>query len=280
MKSVRYPLLAGLALVTLTLACSCKKSRDPGDAIELPELKLKKGQTVRAIMETVTENGTIKIVGGKENGSGTMFVQRVRVFEKTRTRDGFRYNIQKNDSNASFEWKGQETPSETHTTLTGRPVLATRGDDGWKMTLAEGHASPAQIAEIKAFEAYANRQWLPGHPVKIGDSWPCQPGFIKHFIQSDLIKTSTGGTLTLLSIEGDNAIVSVNIHGSGEHNDQKTLSKASINLTGTAVFSIQTGLDLGLDLKGSVTSGVQHANGEIKAVLLPVTLKVRKKILE
>ncbi len=280
MKFVLSPLFTSLALATLALACSCKKNRDPNDAIELPELKLKKGQTVRTIMETVTEEGTIKIVGGKENGSGKMFVQRVRIFEKTRTEDGFRYNIQKNDSIASFEWKGQETPSETHTALTGRPVLSTRADDGWKMALAEGNASPEQIAEIKVFEAYANRQWLPGHPVKIGDSWPCQPGFIKHFIQSDLVKTNTGGTLTLLSIEDDNAVVSVNIHGSGEHSEKGTLSKASIHLTGTAVFSIQTGLDLGLDLKGSVTSGVQHANGEIKAVLLPITLKVRKKILE
>ena len=55
---------------------------------------------------------------------------------------------------------------------------------------------------------------------------------------------------------------------------------ASINLTGMVVFSLETGLDIGLDLKGNVTSGVQYTNGEIKAVLLPIVIKIRKKILD
>ncbi|MCF6313856.1 MAG: hypothetical protein L3J39_15530, partial [Verrucomicrobiales bacterium] len=185
------------------------------------------------------------------------------------------------DSVASFTWQGKDIPSETHTTLTGRPVIAEKEGDRWKLKLAEGNASPEQQQEIEVFEAYANRQWLPDHPIKIGDSWPCKPGFIQHFVQTDLVTAQASGTLTLLNIEDDNAVISVNIQGGGQSADNKgSISKASINLIGTAVFSISTGLDLGLDLKGTVTSGVQHSNGEVKAVMLPVVVKVRKKLME
>lgn len=237
---------------------------------------------MRTIMETLTENGTVKIVGGKQNGNGEMFIQRVRIFEKTRTKDGYKFDIQQNDSSASFRWGDQEHPSETHSALIGRPVIAKRGEDGWQLSLAEGNASPEQESEIEAFEAYANRDWLPGHPVKIGDSWPCKPGFIRHFINSDTTHTDASGTLTLLAIKDGNAAVSVHIEGSGTQVDEKkgTISKAGIDLRGTVVFSIKSGLDSGLDLKGKVTSGVQYSNGEIKAVLLPVVIKVRKKILD
>ncbi len=267
------------ACLTITLSSSCKKKYGP--IIEIPELKLKEGQTVRTIMETVTENGTMKIIGGKQNGTGNMFVQRVRIFEITRTANGYRYDIQQNDSAANLQWQGQEYPTETHTTLLGRPVVATQSDDGWDLELAEGNSSPEQEAEIEAIEAYANRDWLPGHPIKVGDTWPCKPGFIQHFVQTDLVSTDASGTLTLIAIEEGNAAVSVNIQGGGQQVDDKgTITKASINLTGTVVFSIDTGLDIGLDLKGNVTSGIQYANGEIKAVLLPVVIKVRKKILD
>ena len=281
MKSAEHLVSIGFILSCLTISLSSSCKRGSASTIEIPELQIKEGQTVRTIMETVTENGTMRIVGGEQNGTGEMFVQRVRIFEKTRTANGYRYDIQKNDSTANFQWKNQEYPSETHTTLIGRPIVAKRGDEGWELELVEGNPSPEQEAEIEAFEAYANRDWLPGHPVKVGDSWPCKPGFIRHFVQSDLVQTDASGTLTLLTIEKGNAVISVNIQGKGEQADDKgTISKANINLIGTAVLHIETGLDLGLDLKGTVSSGVQQPNGEIKAVLLPVVIKVRKKILE
>lgn len=281
MKIARHPVVGVLACcLPISLSPSCKKA-DPS-IVEIPALQLKEGQTVRTIMETITENGTVKVVGGKQDGNGEMFIQRVRIFEQTRSKDGYKYDIQQNDSSASFRWGGQEHPSETHSALIGRPVTAKRGDEGWELTLAEGNASPEQESEIEAFEAYANRDWLPGRPVAVGDSWPCEPGFIRHFVNSDLINTDAGGTLTLLAIKDGNAAVSVHIEGNGTQVDEKkgTISKAGIDLRGTVVFSAKTGLDSALDLKGKVTSGVQYSSGEIKAVLLPVVVKVRKKILD
>jgi hypothetical protein len=281
MKIACHPFIGALACcLPISLSPSCKKA-DP-TIVEIHELQLKEGQTVRTIMETLTENGTVKIVGGKQNGTGEMFIQRVRIFEKTRTKDGYKYDIQQNDSAASFRWGDQEHPSETHSALIGRPVTAKHGEDGWQLTLAEGNASPEQESEIEAFEAYANRDWLPGHPVEVGDSWPCKAGFIHHFINSDTTHTDASGTLTLLAIKDGNAAVSIHIEGKGTQVDEKkgTISKAGLDLRGTVVFSIKTGLDSVLDLKGKVTSGVQYSNGEIKAVLLPVEIKVRKKILD
>ncbi len=281
MNIIHHPFVGSLlCCFAITLSPGCKKG-DPS-IVGIPELQLKEGQTVRTIMETLTENGTVTIVGGDEDGNGEMFIQRVRIFEKTRTKDGYKFDIQQNESSASFRWGDQEHPSKTHSTLIGRPVVAEHSGGAWRLTLAEGNASAEQKREIEAFEAYANRDWLPGHPVEVGDSWPCKPGFIRHFVNSDLINTDAGGTLTLLAIKDGNAAVSVHIEGEGRQVDETkgTISKASIDLRGTVVFSTKTGLDRGLDLKGKVTSGVQYSNGEVKAVLLPVVVKVRKKILD
>lgn len=281
MKSVRHILALAFVALTLTLLSSCKKNSDPNAAIEIPELKLKNGQTMRTIMETVTEKGTIQILNSEQAGSGEMFIQRVRIFEISKTKKGLLYKIQKNDSVASLLWKKEDIPSETKSTLVGRPITALKQNDQWILQLAEGNASPEQAEEIKAFEAYANRDWLPQKPVKIGESWTFEPNFISHVIHKDLKNADTVGTLTLLAVEDGNALISVKIKGGGSDVDEKgSISKAEVDLTGSVLYSLETGLEIALDLKGYVTSGVQHSNGEIKAVRLPMVIKDRKKILD
>lgn len=283
MKSIRLVSIVGLifSCLAVALSTSCKKAHDPNARIEIPELKLKKGQTVRTIMETLSEGGTMKILGSEQAGNGEMFIQRVRIFEMTKNKQGFLYKIQKNDSVASLMWKKQDIPSETKSTLIGRPVTAVKKDDQWILQLAEGNASPEQLEEIETFEAHANRGWRPKEPVKIGDSWTFEPKLISHIIHKDLENAEAVGTLTLLAVENGNAAISVKIKGGGTQVDEKgSISKADVDLTGSVIYSLETGLEIALDMKGYVTSGVQHTNGEIKAVRLPLLIKDRKKILD
>ncbi len=283
MKSIRFASIVGLIFtcLTVTLSTSCKKATNPNASIEIPELKLKNGQTIRTIIETLSEGGTMQILGSAQAGNGEMFIQRVRVFDMTKNKDHFVYDIQKNDSVASLMWKKQDIPSETKSTLIGRPITAVKKDGQWVLQLTEGNASPKQMEEIKTFEAHANRGWHPRGPVKIGDSWTFEPKFISHIIHKDLENVEAIGTLTLLAVEDGNAAISVKIKGGGTQVDEKgSISKADIDLTGSAIYSLETGLEIALDMKGHVTSGVQHTNGEIKAVRLPLVIKDRKKILD
>ncbi len=265
--------------VLFGLSISCKKTYGP--IVEIPELKLKEGQTVRTIMETVTEKGTMTIVGSDQAGIGELFMQRVRIFEQTKTKTGIRYDIQQNDSAANLRWKNQDTPSETKSELIGRPVDAVKEKGHWKLHLAEGSPSPTQQEEIDAFEAYANRGWLPLKPIKVGDSWAFDPKFISHIIHQDLANADATGVMTLKAIEEDKAAISIKIVGGGSSVDDKgSVSKAQVDLLGTVIYSLETGLEIGLNMKGYVTSGIQHSNGEIKAVKLPITITDRKKILD
>jgi len=268
-----------LACVSIVLSTSCKKKYGP--IIEIPKLKLKEGQTVRTIMESVTEKGTIAILGSDQAGTGELFFQRVRRFEKTKTKEGFRYSILQNDSATNMRWKNKDSPSETKSELIGRPIDAVKKEDGWKLQLAEGNASPEQQDEIDNFEAYANRDWLPLKPIKVGDSWSFNPKFITRIINKDLEASETTGIMTLVAIKDSNAAVSVKIIGGGQSVDEKgAIKKADVNLVGTVVYSLETGLEVGLDMKGYITSGIQNTNGEIKAVKLPVVIKDRKIILK
>ena len=268
-----------IACLLFSLSISCKKKYGP--IIEIPELKLKNGQTVRTILETVTEKGTMTIVGSDQAGIGELFVQRVRIFEKTKTKTGYRYDIQQNDSVANLHWKEKETPSETKSNLIGRPVDSVKEENGWKLHLVEGNPTVGQREEIDAFEAYANRNWLPTTPIKVGDSWSFKPHFISHIIHKDLANAKTSGIMTLKAIEGDKAAISVSIVGGGQTSDGNgTISKAQIDLKGTVIYSLETGLEVGLKMEGTVTSGIQLPNGEIKAVKLPMLINDRKKILD
>lgn len=280
MRFSYHTVYAGLlTCFVMVLTSSCKKKYGP--IIEIPELKLKEGQTVRTIMESVSEEGTIAILGSDQAGTGELFVQRVRRFEKTKTPDGFRYNILQNDSATNLRWKNQDSPSETKSELIGRPIVAEKKEKEWEMKLAEGNANPEQQEEIDTFKAYANRKWLPSKPVKIGDSWSFEPKFITRIIHKDLEGSNTTGVMTLAAIKDGNAAVTIKILGGGKSVDAKgSIKKADVKLTGTVVYSLETGLELGLDIKGHITSGVQHTNGEIKAVKLPVVIKDRKKIIK
>lgn len=246
------------------------------------------GKTVSIRTESKSENGEIIVTKGSIISKGTLSTTSSETLERTVSGSGKTAKLQYRtlaDLRTTSTRIGETESTETLSgPLLGKTVHGMRGDDGkWRLYLDGASNDPLVAAAISKLEAYENRRLFIELPVRVGQSWPIDPGFIRHLIERDLGKSPIKATMTLTGIETidaePTAVLTYAIESAGakQSGDTKRQAAASVSLTGTMLVSLNTMLDKKTTLKGSLTSMATN-NDTSTTVTLPVNMTATKSI--
>ena len=279
---MKPPVFLTLAAIA---ACTPALAKD-----ELHHLKLhqpKPGQTVTVRIASDSSNGRITITRGASTQKGTMSVKRDRTFERslqgTGPKTSLRYKVLVDQVVSSIELAGEKETESASGGLVGHTAFGFRDDSGrWRLFLKGGTATGKQAIELAELEAYENRRWFPKTPVAVGQTWPIDPGFIRHLTERDLGRATVEATMTLKSVgmvdKEKTAVLTFSIKtlGSSEGADGKGAG-ALTSLQGTIHVALDTMLDKRIVMTGTLTTTARQ-HGQSTTITLPVNYNVTKAV--
>ena len=230
------------------------------------------------------------VTRGDSVQKGSLSITRARLWERRLIGSGpktqLQYQIISDQTTTLTELAGKQGTDVVTGALVGKTVFGFRDTmRRWRLFLRGQTADNRQAADISELEAYENRRWFMETPVRIGQTWPIDPAFIRHLTERDLGKGKINATMTFQSVERiDNeptAVLTFKIETLGS---MSTLTlggvgggTASISVTGTIHLSLDTMLDKKLTMTGTLstiaTEGVQST-----LVILPINMTVTKTL--
>ena len=246
------------------------------------------GQTLVITTTSESLNGKITVTQGAATNKGTLNTKSHEILERTVSGSGKSAKLQYRtlESLRTVTSRLGETESTESTTgiLVGIPVEGMRDQtQQWRLFPTRNSNDPKISIAVSELEAYENPRLFLTHPVRIGQSWPIDPGFVRHLIERDLGKSPIKATMTLKAIEAidgePTALLSFAIDSSGakQDDDSQKQSAARVSLTGTLQVSLKTMLDKRTTMTGSLTS-MTVAGGRSTTVSVPVNMTVTKSL--
>lgn len=244
-----------------------------GETIEIRSVSHSKDGTVEIIRDGVVQKGSISI-------KRTRLIQRHHSSEQGAAK--ISYKVLSDQSSTTTNLAGQKDEQIANGELVGHTVFGLRDKQQlWRLFLDGNIANGKQAIEIAELEAYENRQWFPEQPVKLGQSWPIQPGFIRHLIERDLAKSDTKASMTFSAVKQINgqemAILSFQADTVGLEKKPITdkNSSAAISVSGTLHIDMKTMLDTFLSVEGVLTTHVNQM-GQSTRITLPIKSTMTK----
>ncbi len=226
------------------------------------------------------------VTSGQNTEEGPMDIQRERLLVRRVTGAGpaaqLTYHVKKDLSTTSVGLGGPPRRETTDAALAGETVYGMRDTFGhWRLFLRGRTASNAQAVELAELEAYENRRWFLDGPVKPGQSWPIDPGFVRHVMKRDIGETKVEATATLQGVrmidEEKTAVLTLKVATRGTSQENGKASGASISLEGVLHVALDTMLDKRLTLKGHMVT-ISKAGTQTTKVRLPMTAEVLKTV--
>jgi len=218
---------------------------------------------------------------------GTSTVKRQRTYERRILGSGptskLQYTVLIDQTYRKIKIGTKLNESTDRGALVGQIVYGFRDElHHWRLFLKGRTATKRQAVELIEIESYENRRLFQASPVKVGDTWSFEPGFVRNFIERDLGPAYIDAKMTLKSVEtidGEpTAVLSFTIQTNARKAiDNSRISSAIIDLHGTLYVSLTTMLDKKMTMAGTVTTTTRQ-NGITSTIASPVTYIVTKTI--
>jgi hypothetical protein len=271
-----------LATLILVSGCSSRPARD----LRGPDPEV--GQVIRGKRKLTMTNGKITASAGGQTEEGQMEmtsddadeeeILAVVNGEVTKSRT-------KVITQQSTEKITQGGKTDTHTTknpLEGETVECEKVGKEWKKTLVGKVANDKQALELKMFAPpESNADWYPTEPVKPGHRWKVPTSKLRKLVPSDL-EIEEGYCKRkfekMVEVDGEQcAEIANDLAIIGKMKDEKgEWRRFEMKVSGTAQRSLQKGLTLTSNLKGTITiSGTETVDGQKVEVKIsgPVTIE-------
>ena len=246
------------------------------------------GQTLVIKTSSESLNGEIIVTRGAEVRRGTLDHRShetlARTVSPTAAQEKLEYRTLASQRRVTTRFGETEATDTTTGALLGITVEGLR-DQGkqWRLFTAN-NSNPPKVAEaVSELEAYENRRLFLEQPVRIGQSWPIDPGFVRHLIERDLGKSPLKANMTFKAVEtigGEPTALfdfSIESVGAKQEQDDKKRSAASVSLTGTLQVDLKTMLDRKTTLTGSLTSMVV-TDDQSTSVTLPIHMTITRSL--
>ena len=272
---------------TLLLASA---SAQEGKYYMLKPHELKPGEVVVHKSFSNSQGGRMTITRGASVQKGTISITRSRSLERRLLGSGPKVQLQdKTLADQVTTITNIEGDQETETlsgALVGKTVFGFRDTiQRWRLFLKGQTANNEQASEIAELEAYENRRWFMESPVKIGQTWPIDPSFIRHLTERDLGRVKVNATMTFQSVQTiDNeptAVLTFKIEtlGSKTTTELGTTSggTATAALKGTLHIALDTMLDKKITMTGTLST-IASEGTQSTLVILPVDMTVIKTL--
>lgn len=245
------------------------------------------GQTVVIQAKSLAKGGKVTIVRGSQTQNGTMSIQRDRTYERTVTEDSnqqLQYKILIDQISTSMDiGEGPVTDSVSGALVGHTAKGVTDSMNRWRFFLQGETANNRQAIELAELESYENRRWFLDGPVKVGETWPIEPSFLRHLIERDLGTSQMEASMTLESVGIINnertAVLSIRVKtlGQQERRSPDAIAGASVSLQGTLHLALDSMLDRKMTLQGSLSTSSNEGD-KITQIVLPVNYTVTKTL--
>lgn len=248
----------------------------------------KPGEIVLHQSTSDSQDGTVTVTQGSSQRAGSISIKSSGTMERRILGSGAKTKVQYrtiSDLITTTTQYGETKNTESRSgPLLGKTVSGFRDDSGkWRLFLEEGVADAKVSADISELEAYENRRWFLAQPVKIGQSWPIDPAFIRHLTERDLGEAEIKATMTFKSIETiddePTAILTFKIEtlGLNVDSENKTSAGAKTSLAGLVQISLATMLDKRIKMTGTLAT-MARRDGVTTMVTLPINMAVSKTV--
>ena len=246
------------------------------------------GEVIQHQSVSDSQNGTITVDVGSKKKSGRISIKRSRTLERRMLGSGAKAKLQYRTlaelTTTTTEYGKTKDTNSKSGILLGKTVSGFRDNTKlWRLFLESGSAGAELTQQISELEAYENRRWFLSQPVRIGQSWPINPAFIRHLTERDLGESEVKAAMTFKSIETiddePSAVLTFKIETLGKNIDanQELKSAARISLNGVIYLSLKTMLDKKSRMLGTLTT-MANEDGRTTVVSLPVDMTVEKSI--
>ena len=246
------------------------------------------GQTLVIKTRSESLNGEIIATQGAETRKGTLSITNQKTLERTVSgadaKAKLQYRTLASLRSTTTRFGETETTDSSSGPLLGITVEGMRDQTRqWRLFTENNSNDPKIAAAVSELEAYENRRLFLDQPVRTGQSWPIDPGFVRHLIERDLGKSPIKASMTFRSVEpvdGEPTALfdfSIESVGAKQEQDDKKRSAASVSLTGTLQVDLKTMLDRKTTLTGSLTSMVV-TDDQSTSVTLPIHMTITRSL--
>jgi len=246
------------------------------------------GQVVTIRSSSKSTDGKVIVQRGDSKTEGAMSIQRTRHIEQRLVTSGgaagIAFKVLEDSSVATDELEAPGKRIRQTAALTGETVEGFQDTfRRWHLYLKGKTANNRAAVELSELEAYANRRWFVNGPVRIGQSWPAEPAFIRHLVLRDLGDAELKATMTLEAVKDigglRTAVVACKLEtvGARGKSGDEPAATATINATGKVHITLATMLDRELVLNGTLQSTGRNGDNLTTAVL-PFTIRMTKTV--
>lgn len=277
-----------LALLSSAALLSATAAAETAGLHLLQPFQGKPGQTLVIKTSSESNNGEIIVTEGAAIRKGALSIKSNETLERTISGTGAEQKLQYRtlvDQRSITSRFGSTENSETTTgALIGKTVEGMRDQSKqWRLFAANNSMTTKTANAVSELEAYENRRLFIDQPVAIGQSWPIDPGFIRHLIERDLGKTPIKAVMTFKAIETiddePTAMLSFTIESAGTKQVEGTekQSAARISVTGNLQVVLSNMLDKKTTITGSLTT-MTISEDKSTSVTIPINMTVTKSL--
>ena len=263
-------------------------AQTPTTSVLFKSFEEQPGKVLVIRSSTDASGGQITVNDGTSVKKGTVSVKRNRMYERRVVGTGLmqklEYTVLEDKIHRSAKMGGKSDVEDFTGSLVGKVVYGIRDDMArWRLFLKGGTATTRQAADLIQIESYENRQWFQQTPVKVGDTWPINPQFIRNFIERDMGPSIIKATMSFKSIQvidGERtAVLEVKINTQARREGLNKTRVASViaNLEGTLYVALDTMLDKKLTMAGTLHT-IMRRDGVVTITKSPVTYIVIKSV--
>lgn len=239
-------------------------------------------QVMRIETRTFADGDVLTDDGNGIQRMQRMQVERVRSIERetTKARGGYEDRIELRilRDQVRTQLAGPKALAEGTSPgpLAARVLEGIHRSEGWEFELRGGARGHEEAKELKALEAYENRNWFVPRRVRVGDEWPMGTRYLQHILRRDLPRATLVGKARLEEVRAGFARISIRVRGEGERNSPTGAgSFATLELEGELLVDLSDLLDRRLELKGVLETGAHSGRSESRT-RLPMEIVVEK----
>ena len=247
------------------------------------------GTVMQVVTRSSSTNGTATITEGETVQKGKVTYQRDRKVERragmSEGRPLLDYKVLSDITKTTFELDGRTNPHTIVSSITGQTVIGLRSSLGvWKFSLPDIQPTADQLEEVAQIEAYENKHLMPGKPVRLKESWPIEPAFIRHHTERGIGFASIEAIARhdeIQQMDGEpTAVITITVETVATEGGptEGRGSGATIKAAGELHVSLKTMLDKRLTLYGSRTT-VTLEDGVRTRTVLPLKIEVVKTLV-
>ena len=239
------------------------------------------GETVRITVRSHSGKGTLQVEDAQGGHAGKVRVDWDQMIDRTEYLEAgvkkLRYRVLADKVVTSVVLDGKKNVTTTESPLVGETVEGMQDSLGqWRLFL-DHLSGTEQTRMIEELETYESRQWFVAGAVRVGDSWPFQPSFIRHMMERDLKGAQLDASMTLAGIERIDGVPVAKLAFTILSKGAKAEADASIFLRGTVAVDLRNMLDYHTQMDGYLHTEAEH-NGVHTKIKIPLHFTVKQSI--